>query len=107
MHSLARCHTMAQALRNGRVTLNRRTRVKKLAGAGIYLLALAAGAVGLYELTAKSPTWLGQPLPGWQETRQVERQTRWNPPTGIRPVDRLLHEGEEAARFFGLLARDR
>ncbi len=79
--------------------------MKRLVGAGIYLILMACLAMGFYELTAKSHLWLGHPLPGWPETRQVERNTRWDPPTGIHPVDRLLHEGEEAVRFYGLLAR--
>ena len=83
--------------------------MKRLAGAGKYLLIMALTAIltgmGLYELTAKSPAWLGQPLPGWQVTRQVEQTTGWNQPTGFRPVDKLLHEGEEAVQFYGLLTR--
>lgn len=83
--------------------------MKHLAGAGKYLLMMAlttsVAALGLYELTAKSPTWLGQPLPGWQVTRQVELSTGWNQPTGLLPLDKFLHESEEAARFYGFLAR--
>ena len=77
--------------------------MKRLAGAGIYLILVAVAALGMYELTAKSPTWLGHPLPGWQETYHIERTTGWNQPTGILPVDKLLHEGQEAARYYGLL----
>ena len=80
--------------------------MKRLTGAGIYLLLVATAALGVYELTAKSPRWLGQPLPGWLETRQAERATRWDPPTGIKPVDKVLHETEEALRFYALLTRD-
>lgn len=79
--------------------------MRRLAGTGFYLVWLLVAALGHYELTAKSPRVLGRPLPGWPETLQVERRTRWNPPTGILPVDKLLHEGEEAARYYGLLAR--
>ena len=79
--------------------------MKRLAGVGIYLIMAATAALSLYELTAKSPTWLGTPLPGWQESRHIEYTTGWNQPTGILPVDKLLHEGEEAVRFYGLLAR--
>ena len=60
-------------------------------------------SLGLYEMTAKSPTLLGKPLPGWWATVKAEKTTRWNPPTGILPVDKLLHEGEEAARFYRFL----
>ncbi len=79
--------------------------MKRLAEAGIFLFMAATAALSMYELTAKSPAWLGRPLPGWQESRQVEGHTRWNQPTGILPLDKLLHEGEEAARFYGLVAR--
>ena len=81
--------------------------MKRLVGAGIYLIMMTTAALGLYELTAKSPLWLGTALPGWQETRRVERTTRWDPPTGIYPLDKLLHEGQEAARYYGLLAGTR
>jgi hypothetical protein len=61
-------------------------------------------ALGLYELTAKSPLLTGQPLPGWWATERAERTTRWQPPTGVFALDKLLHEGEEAARFYATLA---
>jgi hypothetical protein len=77
--------------------------LKKLTSLGTYLLFLTVLALGSYELTAKSPTWLGQPLPGWQASLLAENSTRWQQPTGILPVDKLLHEGEEAARFYGFL----
>ena len=79
--------------------------MKRLTGAGIYLILVATAALSLYELTAKSPTWLGAPLPGWQQSRQIEFTTGWNQPTGILPVDKLLHESEEAVSFYALLAR--
>ena len=60
--------------------------------------------LGFYEMTAKSPTLLGRPLPGWRATVRVEKVTRWNPPTGILPLDKFLHEGEEACRFYRNLA---
>lgn len=78
--------------------------MKHLADAGIYLILVATAALSLYELTAKSPAWLGTPLPGWQQSRHIEFTTGWQQPTGILPVDKLLHEGEEAVRFYGLLA---
>ena len=77
--------------------------MKKLTGLGTCLLFLTVLALGSYELTAKSPTWLGHPLPGWQASRLAEKSTCWQQPTGILPVDKLLHEGEEAARYYGLL----
>ena len=78
--------------------------MKKLTGFGLYLLFLGLMVLGFYEATAKSPTWLGQPLPGWQQSERAEYTTGWHPRTGLLPVDKLLHEGEEAIRFYGLLA---
>lgn len=69
--------------------------------AGICLMTVTLGLLGLYEFTAKSPQLFGQALPGWQETQQVENLTPWQPPTGIFALDKLLHEGEEALRFYG------
>jgi hypothetical protein len=74
-----------------------------LLGLGSLLLA---GLLN-YELAAKSQQWLGRPLPGWQESCQVERATpvhRW---TGLAPIDRLLHEGEEAVAYYDLLLHPR
>jgi hypothetical protein len=88
--------------------LNRSKRVRilgRLAATG-YLLAYLGGlSFGMYEITAKSPALLGKPLPGWWATVRAERTTRWNPPTGFLPLDKLLHEGEEAARFYRFLAK--
>ncbi len=77
--------------------------MNRLTQAGIYLLYLGCLALGIYEMTAKSPSILGTPLPGWYVTDQAEKATRWNPPTGILPVDKLLHEGEEAVRFYAMM----
>ncbi len=70
---------------------------------GCSLLYLGASALGIYELTAKSPQLLGTPLPRWQSTCQVENSTPWQQPTGILAVDKLLHETQEAARFYRLV----
>jgi len=74
--------------------------MNRLALAGIALLYLGGTALGIYEITAKSPSILGTRLPGWWATDKAEKSTRWNPPTGILPVDKLLHESEEAVRFY-------
>jgi hypothetical protein len=58
-----------------------------------------------YELTAKSPGILGARLPAWWATDRAEHQTRWHPLTGVLPLDKLLHESEEAVRFYGILVR--
>ncbi len=70
---------------------------------GMALLYLSCLALGIYEMTAKSPSILGTRLPGWSATDRAEKTTRWNPPTGFMPLDKLLHEGEEAVRFYAVL----
>ncbi len=74
------------------------------------LLVLSAwllAGLSVYEMTAKSPLLTGQTLPGWWATAQAERDTRWRPRTGVLPVDKLMHEGEEAARFYATLVGSR
>lgn len=66
-------------------------------------LAWLLAALAIYEVTAKSPRLTGFPLPGWWAAERAERATRWQPPTGILPFDKLLHEGEEAVRFYATL----
>ena len=77
--------------------------LKRPALLGLMVPYVAALGLGLYEVTAKSPALLGEPLPGWRATVAAERSTRGNPPTGILPLDKLLHEGEEALRFYRIL----
>ncbi|MBU0741756.1 hypothetical protein KKG45_01020 [bacterium] len=72
----------------------------------LFVLAMAA-TTGLfsYEIVCKSDAWLGGPLPGWFEAQDVERWTpfvRW---TGSPPVDRLIHEGQEAAAYYSFFLR--
>lgn len=76
--------------------------MRRLLLAGTYTAFVAVAALGFYEWTAKSPLILGTPLPGWQSCRAAEKATRWNPPTGWLVLDKTLHEGEEALRFYGL-----
>ncbi len=71
---------------------------------GTILLSVSCLALGIYEMTAKSPSLLGTQLPGWWATDRAERTTRWNPPTGFRPLDKILHEGEEAVRFYATVS---
>lgn len=70
------------------------------------LLALTWILCGLlfYELTAKTPHLTGMDPPGRWAANLAERTTAWQPPTGVHPLDKLLHEGEEAARFYAALA---
>jgi len=77
--------------------------MRRLPTVGICLVTIVMGLMGLYEVTAKSPHLMNEPLPGWQKTQRVEQTTPWDPPTGILPVDKLLHEGEEALRYYGFI----
>lgn len=77
--------------------------MRRLRLLALFLCYLAVLGLANYELTAKSPRLLGQPLPGWRECRQVERCVRMHRRTGLPLVDRLLHEGEEALQFYNLL----
>ncbi len=74
-----------------------------LTGSALYLACLVVLALGGYEVVAKSPRLLGSPLPGWSATRQAERLTRWRRPTGWLPLDRALHEGVEASRYYRII----
>ena len=60
-------------------------------------------ALGTYEMTAKSPSIWGQRLPGWWATDRAEHAVRWQQPTGLFALDKLLHEGQEAVVFYTLL----
>ena len=77
--------------------------MRRLALMGLFLAYSGAVALGMYEITAKSPQLLGAPLPGWQITCRAENATPWQPATGIHPLDRVLHETQEAAFFYGSL----
>ena len=82
---------------------NQENGMRRMSTAGICLITVLTGLLGLYEITAKSHRLLNDPLPGWQKTQRVERSTQWNPPTGIFPLDKFLHEGEEALRYYGIV----
>ena len=71
----------------------------------LYLGYLGCLGLGSYELTAKSPRLLGCRLPGWGAAVAAECGTRLARHTGWRPADRLLHEGEEALRYYRFLLR--
>lgn len=78
--------------------------MRKMAVTSLYLAYITCVALGIYEVTAKSPYLLGAPLPGWGTTRQVETSTPWTRPTGLLPLDKVLHETREACRFYILVA---
>lgn len=78
--------------------------MNRIRAVGLVMAAWAIAALGLYELAEKSPDAMARHWPGRRAARQAEASTRWQPPTGLLPVDKLLHEGEEAARFYAALA---
>lgn len=69
----------------------------------LILLYCLGVALGLYEVTAKAPDICGLKLPGWRAGQRAERLTAWRERTGFLPVDHLLHESEEAVRFYAYL----
>ena len=73
----------------------------------LLMLGLATCTVALlqYEFVAKSGPWTGGQLPGWYETRLVERNTPYVPWTGMPLVDHIIHEGQEAALYYSVLLR--
>lgn len=75
----------------------------RLRTVGLVLGTWLIAGLGLYELAAKSPIGATAP-PARRAVAAAEGATRWRPPTGLLPVDKLLHEGEEAARFYAALA---
>ena len=75
----------------------------RLRKAILVLVALLLGGLGNYEMVAKAPVWLGGPAPGWRAARRAERSVHYRPLTGIPPLDRLLHEGDEAAVYYASL----
>ena len=77
--------------------------MRRMAKWSLLLVYSGFVALGLYEVTAKSPSLLGSPLPGWGATLQAEFSTPWQPRTGVLPVDKLLHESQEACRFYVIL----
>jgi len=81
--------------------------VNRFRAACLVLCAWVIAALGCYELAAKSPLGPAGAWPARRAARQAEALTRWRPPTGLPPLDKLLHEGEEAARFYAALAGPR
>jgi hypothetical protein len=71
-----------------------------LVRAGLAPIVFGVAAVGIYEISAKSPSFPGGHLPGWEAADRAEHSTRWDPRTGILPLDKILHEGQEAVRFY-------
>ena len=70
----------------------------------ILVMSVAASLLS-YEIACKSTAWPGGPLPGWHEAQIIERWTPYVRWTGSSPVDRLIHEGQEAVAYYSFLLR--
>lgn len=70
-----------------------------------FTLWLLICAVGQYEVAAKSDRWLGVPLPSGHEARLADATTRYHEVTRIAVLDRVIHEGREAADYYVRLLR--
>ncbi|MHB8077842.1 MAG: hypothetical protein ACYDIE_01125 [Candidatus Krumholzibacteriia bacterium] len=60
----------------------------------------AGSGLGLYELAAKSANLPGGPFPGWREAELADLFTPWLPRTRLLPLDRVLHEAQEACFYY-------
>ena len=66
---------------------------------------VACVALGQYELAAKSETWLATRLPSSDQAMRADRETPFHRWTRVSLLDRLLHEGREAAAYYDRLLR--
>jgi hypothetical protein len=75
----------------------------------VIILAFWLATVGLlgYEVVQKSPETPLGPLPGATLASWADRSVAWRAVTGITPVDRLLHESQEACLYYRGLAGGR
>lgn len=73
----------------------------------VLLTAFYAAGVGLanYEVLSHAQEVLGVALPCSWEARRVDREVRYRRLTRLPAVDRVLHEGAEAATFYEDLLR--
>lgn len=60
----------------------------------------AGSGLGLYEFVAKSVDLPGGPFPGWREAELADIFTPWQPHTRVLPLDRVLHEVQEACFYY-------
>ncbi len=74
--------------------------MRRLLHTGLYLLFLALVCQAQYEVTEHLHRSWGFCLPGWEGAVYAERITLWRPRTGLPPIDRLIHEGTEAGRYY-------
>jgi len=81
--------------------------LRSLRTAAIVAAWLAVLALASYELVQKAPRTPLGPLPGSALASRADRSVRWETVTGVRPVDRLLHEGHEACLYYAGLVTGR
>jgi hypothetical protein len=71
---------------------------------GCLMAVVCTGAPGLtYEALEKTAERTGARHGWFHLSWLAERDTRWSPRTGILPLDRALHEFDEAAHFWRLV----
>jgi len=70
-----------------------------------FLLWVAVVALGQYEVVAKSPQLMDEPLPGWVDANRAERSVAYRRWTGLPLMDHLIHEGLEARIYYERLLR--
>ncbi|MBK8165444.1 MAG: hypothetical protein IPK64_05680 [bacterium] len=100
----ARCHFDAEPRPDSPAPCRSEDDLNRLRILIIVLGAWMVAALALYEVAAKAPAEVAVAWPGRRAAGRAEAETRWRPPTGLLPIDKLLHEGEEAARFYAALA---
>ncbi len=74
--------------------------MRRLLTASLYLCFLALVGLTQYELVEHSHRLWNWRCPGWESADRAERATAWEPRSGIPLVDRLVHEGTEASRYY-------
>ena len=70
----------------------------------LVLLWLAVTGLLGYEVVQKAPETPIGPLPGSALATRADTEVQWQATTGIMPVDRFLHETEEACLYYRGLA---
>ncbi len=70
-----------------------------------FLLWATVVALGHYEIVAKSPQLMTDPLPGWFDAVRAEQSVSFRPWTGLAPMDHIIHESLEAKVYYERLLR--
>ncbi len=72
----------------------------RLRNLGLLLCWLAFVALLHYELAHKAPSTALGPLPSSAAAARADKAVRFRAHTGVAPIDRLLHEGQEALVYY-------